>query len=195
MVGLTPRSSGRAESGRGSAIAFGPARRSTPALGGSLEPSLEWHRAGLVVELCNQIELYMKAIIEAYVRPRADRGSFFRAYVLNNAIVPFAAKMKLVLAINREANLVQLDTIALHKVMNLRNAFAHNDLVSGIRVEEPTSIDDPLQESVVLESIRGDGAMDTVTREAAFEQFRDAHERAEKCLKEMLGKLSSRGDR
>lgn len=129
----------------------------------------------------------MKAIIEAYVEPRADREAFFRAYVLNNAIVPFAAKMKLVFAINKDLQLVKLEANAFHKVMSLRNAFAHNDLISGIRVDETARSDEG--SAVVLESVRGDGGMETVTRDAAYQEFRKAHERVESCLREMLGKL------
>lgn len=155
----------------------------------SFEPTREWQRAGLVIELCNQIELYMKAIIEAFVAPPSAREAFFRGYVLNNAIVSFGSKVKLVAAINRELNLVTLDVGAMHKVANLRNAFAHNDVLTGLRVEEPASGDDALRESVVLESIRHDGAMQVVERDVAFSDFRAAHGKVEACLKEMLGKL------
>lgn len=141
------------------------------------------------MELCNQIELYLKAIIEAYVAPRADREAFFRAYVLNNAIVSFSAKVKIVLAINRKECVVRLDSDALHKIMNLRNAFAHNDLISGIRVEDQPMGDDPPAESVVLESIKGNGKLETITRKDAFDQFQQAHAQVESSLREMLGKL------
>jgi hypothetical protein len=47
----------------------------------------ECQRIGLVVELANQVELYLTAIIEAYILPRDDRQAFFRSHVLNNAIV------------------------------------------------------------------------------------------------------------
>lgn len=156
-----------------------------------METTDEIHRAGWVVELCNQIELYMKAIIEAFVAPRADREVFFRAYLLNNAIVPFAAKMKVVLAINNELKLTALDTNAFHTVMKLRNAFAHNDLISGIRVEEQKGV--PLEPRVVLESIEGSGVLKEISRDEAFRNFIVAHKSAEASLKVMLGKL--RGSR
>ena len=154
-----------------------------------MDQSEEYLRVGVVVELCNQIELYMKAIIEDYVEPRQDRATFFRAYVLNNAIVSFSSKMKLVFEINRDLQLVKLDRDAFHKVMNLRNAFAHNDLISGIRVEEPMGGNESIMKTVVLESIRGDGLMDTISRGAAFQEFRMAHQNVESSLKLMLGKL------
>jgi hypothetical protein len=150
---------------------------------------LETSRTGTVVELCNQIELYMKAIIEAHIAPPANRQGFLRDYVLNNAIVSFGSKIKLVLAINEQARLVALDAAVLHKVGNLRNAFAHNDLISGIRAELATNPEGPGAVSVVVESIKANGGMQTIARDQAYEEFRVAHAKAESCLKEMLGKL------
>lgn len=146
----------------------------------------EWQRIGLVVELANQIELYLTAIIEAYILPRDDRQAFFRSHVLNNAIVSLGSKVKIVQAINRDLKVISLDSDALHKVAQLRNAFAHNDLISGIRV------DDSVDTEVVifgLESIKGDGKLLYISREEAFDQFKKYHKIVESNLKEMLGKI------
>jgi hypothetical protein len=151
----------------------------------------ETWRIGRVVELCNQVELYMTAIIEAYVAAPANRESFLRTYVLNSAIITFGSKIKLVLAINERTSVVDLDDEAIRKVGNLRNAFAHNDLISGIRVEDPTvQVPDP-PVTVVVESIKSNGQMLTITRDQAFADFMKAHAKAESCLREMLGRLRS----
>lgn len=151
----------------------------------------ETWRIGRVVELCNQIELYMTAIIEAYVAVPADRESFLRTCLLNSAIISFGSKIKLVLAINERTSLVGLDDEAIRKVGNLRNAFAHNDLISGIRVKDSSiQASDPVV-TVVVESIKANGQMRTITRDQAFEDFMNAQAKAESCLREMLGKLRS----
>lgn len=152
-----------------------------------MDAQFEWSTTGQVVELCNQIELYMTAIIEAYVEPRADREEFFRAYVLNSAIVSFSGKMKIVFAVNKNLKLVKIDKNVFHRVMSLRNAFAHNDLISGIQVDKTTDSTEP--NVVVLESIRGDGSMEIITRDDAYQEFKNAYEKVETSLREMLGKL------
>jgi hypothetical protein len=148
-------------------------------------------RIGRVVELCNQIELYMTAIIEAYVSPRANKEQFLRGFVLNSSVVSFGSKIKLVLAINEQASVIKLDSEEIRKVGDLRNAFAHNDLISGIRMEDPTvQVPDP-PVTVVIESIAANGRMRTITRDQAFADFMTAHAKAESCLKKMLETLRS----
>ena len=149
----------------------------------------EWERTGLVVELANQIELYLTAIIESYVLPRDDRQAFFRSHVLNNATVSLGSKIKIVLAINRDLSVVELNPDALHKVAQLRNAFAHNDLISGIRVDLNKDSSDPGSVIVGLESIKGNGELLYISRDDAFTQFKKYHKIAESNLKEMLGKM------
>lgn len=146
----------------------------------------ECQRIGLVVELASQVELYLTAIIEAYILPRDDRQAFFRSHVLNNAIVSLGSKVKIVQAINRDLEIISLDANALHKVAQLRNAFAHNDIISGIRV------DGSAETEVVtygLESIKGNGELLYISRDEAFEQFKRYHKIVESNLREMLGKM------
>lgn len=148
-------------------------------------------RIGRVVELCNQIELYMTAIIEAYVDSPADKQQFLRSFVLNSSVVSFASKIKVVLAIFERTSDGTLDSEAIRKVGQLRNAFAHNDLVSGIRTPDPTEQNPDPPVTVVVESITSSGKMQTITRDQAFRDFMDAHTKAELCLKQMLGRLRS----
>jgi hypothetical protein len=45
--------------------------------------------------------------------------------------------------------------------------------------------------TVVVESIKSNGQMLTITRDQAFADFMKAHAKAESCLREMLGRLRS----
>lgn len=154
-----------------------------------MEVSEIYHRTGLVIEQCNRIEQYLKAIIEAYVLPRDDRQEFFRSHVLNSSIIPFGGKVKLVIAINKDLDLVKLNNDSLHKIMQLRNAFAHNDIISGVKVDLSKEVTDPGAITIGLESISGNGALKYVTRDEAFKEFQNVYQTSENSLKEMLGKL------
>jgi hypothetical protein len=148
-----------------------------------------YYQTGKIIEQCNQIEEYLKAIIEAYISPGDDRQKFFRSRVLNNSVMSFGSKVKLVIAINRELKLVKLERESFHKIMQLRNAFAHTDIFGGIRMDSSRQNSDPDATTVGLESISGDGEIEYITREAAFQEFQDIYESVESTLKKMLDDL------
>jgi len=154
-----------------------------------MNPDEEWKRAGLVLDHFNQLEGLMKDVIEAYVRPVETRAIFFRAYLLNNAIVPLAGKIKLIFAINNELSLVSLDRNRLHRLLAIRNAFAHNDVLSGFDVHIPENLESPITEHVYMESIKGDGSIERLTRDRATGEFFTLHQYVKTALEEMVAKL------
>jgi len=62
---------------------------------------------------------------DLYVQPARDRVGFVEKLILHNAIVPFAAKTKLLLSIGRESNGPKLSRDKFIRLLNIRNAFAH----------------------------------------------------------------------
>jgi len=85
----------------------------------------EWKTLGLVLDQFNELEHYMAKIVRLYVQPARDRVGFVEKLILHNAIVPFAAKTKLLLSIGRESNGPKLSRDKFIRLLNIRNAFAH----------------------------------------------------------------------
>jgi hypothetical protein len=145
-----------------------------------------------VVQHTNAVESQMKSVISAYFDIAGGKRDFFEANFLNNAIVSFASKIKMVLAINKRAGLVtDLDRDAFHKLNSRRNAFAHQDVFQSMRWGPP---EDGSSRGVryVLESMKGDGEFEVLTREQAFEQFMEAYLKVHPCLLMMHGELAMR---
>ena len=61
----------------------------------------EQERLVFVIRTTNIVETKMKRVIAAFIKAPSERSSFVDSYLLNNATVPFGAKVKLVLAISR----------------------------------------------------------------------------------------------
>ncbi|MBP7780222.1 MAG: hypothetical protein KA045_01640 [Burkholderiaceae bacterium] len=78
-----------------------------------------------VVDCAALIENILNQIIEEFCEPRKDRFNFFWNVVLDSSIMPIGSKLKVVSAIAQELDF-KLAQDSLHKVMALRNAFAHH---------------------------------------------------------------------
>lgn len=131
----------------------------------------------------------MKRVIEAYIRPADDRRLFFRAYLLNNSVVALSAKLKLIFAINNELSLVKIDRHSFHRLLAIRNAFAHNDIGSGFRVGVPEDPQSSVSEHIVMESIKSDGSTEIITRAEALREFESVLTNVQEALRTMLEKL------
>jgi len=132
-----------------------------------------------VIRATNIVETKMKNIIAAYVGPSPDRADFVASHLLNNSIVSFAAKVKLVLAI-AEAVSVKVKRNALHTLLSRRNAFAHQDHLTALRF---TTDDEGIPDiSVVVESIKASGELESVTHEKAMYEFTCAYGEVETDL-------------
>ena len=130
----------------------------------------------------------MKRVIEAFIEPSPDRSEFVLSYLLNNATIPFGAKVKIVLAIAKRLS-VKVDRNAFHTLLSRRNAFAHQDHLSSIRVI--TDSEDYPDISFVVESIKGSGELETVTHARAFSQFMGALVEVENSLDALLTELGA----
>lgn len=145
---------------------------------------------GVVIDQCNYIETLFKKIILAYIRPEIKRVAFFERYVLNSAVMPFGAKAKLVIGINSQEKLISLDRNKIHRFLNIRNAFAHHDMISGmqLKVDDEGTVDPAPY--LVVESMKSDGSLETVERKKAYDEFNGIFEELDPALTEMLRKLS-----
>src|SRR6476660_3528806 len=78
-----------------------------------------------IVQWTNWVESTMKRIITLYLNIPAEQVDFFEGNVLNNAVIGFAQKVKVVQAINRRAAAVKkFEQHPFSVMMTRRNAFA-----------------------------------------------------------------------
>ena len=71
------------------------------------------------------IENILNQVLEAYCGPRDEARRLFWDVLLDGSILPLGAKVKVAMAISQELK-TALDQQSLHKVVSLRNAFAHH---------------------------------------------------------------------
>jgi hypothetical protein len=140
-----------------------------------------------VIRTTNITETKMKAVINEYLQIPAERRSFAEEFLLHNSSVSFAAKAKLILAIANELN-VKIDKNDMHTMLSRRNAFAHQDHLSSIRVVKDHN--GVPEVSYVVESIKGAGQLEVVTQKQAYEEFVKAHFVVERGLDALAARLS-----
>ena len=139
-----------------------------------------------VIRATNIIETKMKEVIAGFIGAAADRADFVESYLLNNAVISFAAKAKLILAI-ASALSIKINRDALHILLSRRNAFAHQDHVNSIRLVKdqrgmPTA-------SYVVESFKASGELEAITHERAFAEFVEAYSKVDSDLEDLHAKL------
>jgi len=153
-----------------------------------------------VVDRTALIENILNQIIVGYCAPRPPAVEFMWGVVLDTSVMSLGAKVKVVLAVAHELDF-KLKREALHKVISLRNAFAHHAtdanpvLVIGRKPEESTSY----LQLVVLE---GTGKIRRMKRDDAFVEFNEAYRTARVSLvslidlvRERFPQMSERADR
>lgn len=133
-------------------------------------------RAALIENIINQV-------IVGYCKPRKDAWQFMWSIVLDTSVMSLGAKVKVVMAVSHEMGF-KLDKNSLHRVIALRNAFAHHAsnahpvLVVGRTPEEDTS---HLQFWV----LEGSGKVARIKRHEAFAEFNTAYCKARDSLAEL----------
>jgi hypothetical protein len=130
-------------------------------------------RAALIENIINQV-------IVDYCKPRKDAWEFMWSVVLDTSVMSLGAKVKVVMAVSHEMDFI-LEKNALHRVIALRNAFAHHAsnahpvLAVGRMPEEDTSY---LQFWV----LEGSGKISRVKRHEAFAEFNAVYVKARDSL-------------
>jgi hypothetical protein len=82
-----------------------------------------------VINRTGYIENLLDQVIEKYCSPQKDRVTFFWDVVLDGAIMSVGSKVKVAMAVSQKLEF-KLNQDAIHKVMALRNAFAHHQTTS-----------------------------------------------------------------
>jgi hypothetical protein len=143
-----------------------------------------------VIDRSASIENIINQIIVGYCKPRKDAWEFMWSVMLDTSVMALGAKIKVVMAISHEMSF-SLEKNAVHRVIALRNAFAHHAsnahpvLAVGKTPEEDTSY----LQFWVLES---SGKISRVKRHEAFDEFNAAYCKARDSLVQLKDIVNKR---
>lgn len=143
-----------------------------------------------VVDRVALIENLINQIIVGYCKPRKAAWEFMWSIVLDTSVMPLGAKVKVTLAISNEMEF-KLDKDSLHRVIALRNAFAHHasDAHPVIAVGQTPDEDSTYFQFWVLE---GSGKISRIKRHEAFAEFNVKYRKARESLGQLLGMVEQR---
>jgi hypothetical protein len=122
-----------------------------------------------VIDRTAHIENILDQIILSYCMPSEERQRFFWQVILNSSIMSLASKVRVAAAIGQELDL-NPDVAALHRVMALRNAFAHHATdAHGVFVVGTTK--DEGHGQFELHVLSNSGTIMRMTRQEALSEF------------------------
>jgi hypothetical protein len=131
----------------------------------------EWKTLGLMLDQFNRLEHLIAKVIRLYVQPVTDHASFVENIILHNSIISFAGKIKLLLTIARESTGPKLNRNKFHRLLNLRNAFAHGNTIKGLRFNRNAFSGEPYGAYLIVETLEGDGSVKKMLRQKAATEF------------------------
>ena len=143
----------------------------------------DWKLIGFVLTQFNQIELLATEIISLYISPQASAVQFLDKKLLNNSIVSFGSKIKLLLSIAESCNYKGLDRDKLHRMLALRNAIAHND--QNYKFHIPEDPEEDCQQYFVVEYFKSNGSVEEITKSKVYSEILSLHQDLEKSLREL----------
>lgn len=142
-----------------------------------------------VLNRTDLIENILNQIIISYSAPRKEAYNFFRDVLLDSSIVSLGSKLKVAKAISQQLNF-KLKHVSLHKVLSLRNAFAHHSLDS-----HPTlfvgKTDEETEAHYMLHILNSSGKTEIKRREDALKEFNKHFVIAKKSLVELRNTITA----
>jgi hypothetical protein len=140
-------------------------------------------RAALIENIINQV-------IVGYCKPRKEAWKFMWSIILDTSVMSLGAKLKVVMAVAHELGF-KLEKNALHRLIALRNAFAHHasDAHPVIAVGSTPDEDTRYFQFWVLE---GSGKISRVKRHEAFAEFKAAYRKARDSLVQLKNMVHER---
>lgn len=126
-----------------------------------------------VVGRFNEVEFQLTALlIDALEFPKQKQNFAYRV-LFNNAIIPFAQKLKLLLNLRAELDWPTFDPASFHRLAHIRNQFAHCLPQEHIEFQIRQGEKQVTAESkIMLESINGQGRLTPTSAREAFEEFK-----------------------
>lgn len=150
------------------------------------------HRTGFVVERFSEIEGLINTVIFDFISPTTDAESFVGNHLLDNSVVSFASKAKLLLIIDREKNAKRIDREKLFRLLSIRNAFAHNNVGKKLELADEDPPVGALRDIYFfIESIKSDGAIKRVKRDDAYAEFIHLCDELQPAIEQLLSLVRS----
>lgn len=137
-----------------------------------------------VIDQTALIENLLNQVIVTYISPREGIENFFWDIILDTSVMELGKKVTIVLAISQKYN-IKFENDSLHKILNLRNAFAHHSsdshptLLVGKTPEEDKSF-------YRLKTVNSSGKINWWSREEALDQFNKSYDSAKDSLLALL---------
>lgn len=147
---------------------------------------------GEVIDGADHVENLLNQVIHDYSSPSENRHSFFWEVLLDSSVLPLGSKVKVASAIAHELE-YKLDRDSLHKVIALRNAFAHHRRQSHPLITFGVAEDDH-QVDFNLLTISNTGKVQRKKRTDAMVEFRACFRAAHETLVELINLIRSSND-
>lgn len=148
---------------------------------------IQLRNIGEIIHEAGKIENLLDDIIAEYFISDMNLESFFRKTILNTCL-EFGKKVRIVSQIAKKESL-RFDSEPFHRIMSIRNAFAHNDLSSTLRMNIDT-----YEYSWILKSSKSDGTYTEIDRSEAKKIFFENIDKAEEVLVFIFRKINPEFD-
>ena len=106
-----------------------------------------------------------------------------------SSIISFGSKVKLILHISKNNNFGKVDREMLHRILSIRNAIAHNDIVEKFKTRIPEDFDEDIYHYFVVDRIKGDGSLETINKDKLYGEFFTLHRELDKQLNHIYGNV------
>ncbi|OGT89080.1 MAG: hypothetical protein A2514_13480 [Gammaproteobacteria bacterium RIFOXYD12_FULL_61_37] len=143
-----------------------------------------------VVDRTALIENILNQIIVGYCAPRKEAWEFMWSVVLDTSVMSLGSKIKVAMAAAHEMRF-KLNKDALHRVISLRNAFAHHAsnahpvLVVGREPEDDSS-------HLQLWVLESSGKITKMKREEALTEFNKVYKAAKESIVELKNAIHAK---
>lgn len=126
-----------------------------------------------VIDQTNSIEYELKQIIAAYITKDKEKREFVSSILLHNTIVNLGTKFRLLQSIVEQEDIPKInDSNCFHRLVEIRNAFAHGDTVTHhLDVNDFGDGSAETKSYYLLNSVSSSGKLKEVTREEALSEF------------------------
>jgi hypothetical protein len=145
-----------------------------------------------VIDRTALIENMLNQVIDAYLMPRKEAEQFLWDILLDSSILQLGAKVKVVMAISQELG-AELDNTSLHRLVSLRNAFAHH-ATNAHPVITVGKTPDTDRLHYTLQVISNSGRVSRTRREEALTEFNDLYAKTRESLRAFLSAIPAPGD-
>lgn len=144
-----------------------------------------------VIDHTNQLEVQMNLALSQCIVPVSTEYGFLRETLFHNLCLGFGAKVRLLQRILDYWGWKEIKLNAFHKLMDLRNAFAHTPTTKRVLlvgVDPETGEHHPLGSQMVVDR-KHKTYWHEVKRGEAFQDFLESHETCLTIVKEIAQRI------